>query len=146
MHPSKIRLGIYLFLNLLCFQLAIGQANPVIVDSTISNFETIYFDKSVYQLTAVTCKQLDEVARLLKQKKDYILKVSGHSDNKGTEAANMRLSILRAEAVKKYLVSAGVENYRIKAVGYAGFQPLATNETEEGKAKNRRVQYRLIKK
>ena len=69
------------------------------------------------------------------------IEVAGHTDSDGDNAANMSLSEKRAQAVAEYLVQAGLPNTRLKAVGYGSTQPVAPNDTEEGKAKNRRIDF-----
>jgi outer membrane protein OmpA-like peptidoglycan-associated protein len=108
--------------------------------------ESIYFEKGQQQWRLSSEKHLVQIAELLKKNAGYTLKLGGHTDSKGTEEANMRLSILRAEAVKKHLVHLGVAHFRIKAVGYGAHRPITTNETAAGKALNRRVSCRIIKK
>ncbi|MEK9721040.1 MAG: OmpA family protein, partial [Quisquiliibacterium sp.] len=69
--------------------------------------------------------------------------VVGHTDSVGTDAYNMALSLRRADSVKAYLVSKGVAADRIRTAGRGESQPVASNETEEGRAKNRRVTVRV---
>ncbi|MEO8173034.1 MAG: OmpA family protein, partial [Sediminibacterium sp.] len=76
-------------------------------------------------------------------KKGFSLKLSGHTDNVGSDAANMKLSKNRAESVKSYLVSQGVNSGKIEATGYGEAQPIATNKTDAGRQKNRRVEFTL---
>lgn len=73
------------------------------------------------------------------------VEISGHTDNIGSASANQMLSLRRAEAVKKYLVSRGVAATRLTAVGYGFTRPVADNRTEEGRAKNRRIEFLRIK-
>ncbi len=69
--------------------------------------------------------------------------IKGHTDNVGSDAANMKLSRDRAESVKAYLVSKGANPSRIEATGYGESQPIATNGTAAGRQKNRRVEFTL---
>ena len=69
------------------------------------------------------------------------IEVGGHTDSDGDNAANMALSEKRAQAVADYLIKAGLPQERLKAVGYGSEQPLAANDTDEGKAKNRRIDF-----
>lgn len=69
------------------------------------------------------------------------IEVAGHTDSDGDNAANMSLSEKRAQAVAEYLVLAGLPNTRLKAVGYGSTQPLAPNDSEDNKAKNRRIDF-----
>ena len=69
------------------------------------------------------------------------VEVSGHTDSDGDEAANMALSERRAQAVVDYLMRAGLPGERLKAIGYGETKPVASNDTEEGKAQNRRIEF-----
>ncbi len=69
------------------------------------------------------------------------IEVAGHTDSDGDNAANKTLSEKRAQAVAEYLVLAGLPTDRLKAVGYGSTQPLAPNDSEENKAKNRRIDF-----
>ena len=73
---------------------------------------------------------------------DMVIAV-GHTDSVGSEAYNNRLSLARAESVKAYLVSKGVDIKRVRAVGKGESQPVADNATKEGRAKNRRVDVQM---
>jgi outer membrane protein OmpA-like peptidoglycan-associated protein len=83
---------------------------------------------------------LDQVAAALETAPDLVLEVAGHTDNVGTPASNQTLSEQRAEAVRSALVSRGVAESRLTAKGYGQSAPIADNRTEDGRAKNRRVE------
>ena len=83
---------------------------------------------------------LDEIARILEQNPDLKIEVQGHADNTGSAEYNLKLSQSRAGAVVAYLVRKGVDRHRLKAVGYGFSRPVASNETEAGRAQNRRVE------
>ncbi len=68
----------------------------------------------------------------------------GHTDSIGTDAYNQKLSVRRAEAVKAYLVSKGIEKNRVYTEGKGKKQPIASNATKEGRAKNRRVEIEVV--
>jgi OOP family OmpA-OmpF porin len=70
--------------------------------------------------------------------------VTGHTDSTGSAAANQRLSLARAESVKKQLVARGIDPNRIYTEGKGPSQPIADNRTEEGRAKNRRVEVEVV--
>jgi flagellar motor protein MotB len=87
---------------------------------------------------------LDSVAAILLKNRDLKLEIQGHTDNRGSLSFNQTLSEKRAQSVKSYLVGKGVDAKRLKAVGYGFALPLASNDTVEGRAKNRRVELRPI--
>ena len=84
--------------------------------------------------------RLDALVEYMTHKKSTRLEISGHTDNAGKKAANKKLSQQRADAIRDYLVSKGIEAGRIKAVGYGDEKPIAPNDTSEGRQKNRRIE------
>ena len=87
---------------------------------------------------------LNKVAEALKESPTLRVEISGHTDNIGAEAQNQTLSQQRAETVKTYLESKGVEAARLTAVGFGATRPIADNNTETGRAQNRRVELRVL--
>jgi OOP family OmpA-OmpF porin len=75
-----------------------------------------------------------------------LIEISGHTDSDGSDAYNLKLSDGRAKAVVQYLISKGIQPTRMKAVGYGESKPIDTNKTDEGKSRNRRVEFTLLKK
>jgi outer membrane protein OmpA-like peptidoglycan-associated protein len=104
------------------------------------------FDPGGWQLKPETHEALDELVDHLKKNESLQLLIQGHSDSRGPENLNQKLSEKRAEAVASYLVRSGVPSYRITTVGYGSTQPVATNGTPEGRARNRRVVIKTIVK
>ncbi len=100
----------------------------------------INFDSDSDVLRDESKPTLDRIAALLKAKADWKLTIEGHTDSTATAAHNQQLSQRRAEAVKAYLQKAGIEGARLKAVGLGATRPVAGNETEIGRAQNRRVE------
>ncbi len=89
---------------------------------------------------------LDDVAKQLKRFPNVIVEIGGHTDNTGSRRANMRLSLERAKAVKRYLVKKWKINpRRLKVKGYGPDFPVADNSTEEGRAQNRRIEFKVLK-
>ena len=88
--------------------------------------------------------QIDQVIELLKNAPELRLAVNGHTDNSGDAAHNKRLSEGRAQAVVKAIVGNGIDAARLEAKGFGDTQPVATNDTDAGKAQNRRVE--LVKR
>ncbi len=87
---------------------------------------------------------LDEAAEILRANPNVRISIEGHTDAIGSDAYNEKLSVRRAEAVFRYLVNLGVAPERMEVVGYGETRPLADNETEEGRAQNRRVELHII--
>ena len=79
----------------------------------------------------------------MKENKSYNLSINGHTDNKGDKGKNMILSQKRAEAVKKYLENKGIDPQRLTAQGFGETMPVADNSTAAGRAKNRRVEFKI---
>jgi OOP family OmpA-OmpF porin len=100
------------------------------------------FDKSVLK-PAGKAKLDDLVAKVKGINLEVIIAV-GHTDSIGSDAYNQKLSVRRAEAVKAYLVSKGIEKNRIYTEGKGEKQPVADNKTKEGRAKNRRVEIEVV--
>lgn len=96
------------------------------------------FDKS--EIDGPSTVVLDAAAEQLQECPNVDVRVEGHTDSVGTDAYNQALSERRAEAVRSYLVTRGVSASRLTAVGYGESQPVASNETAEGRALNRRVE------
>jgi outer membrane protein OmpA-like peptidoglycan-associated protein len=104
----------------------------------------IYFDTSKASLKPESITALDGIVKALIAYPDLKLEIQGHTDNTGTDEINQKLSQQRAEAVRSYLLLFGIDAARLTAVGYGASKPVAANDTEDGKAKNRRVE--LVKK
>ena len=97
------------------------------------------FDRS--DLTADAKAKLSDLSKVLTKYPDTDIEIQGHTDNKGTDAYNMRLSERRANSVADYLSTLNVASSRISIKGFGESAPEYTNETEEGRAQNRRVEF-----
>ena len=86
---------------------------------------------------------LNQIANIFIENKDYIVEVQGHTDNTGKYELNKSLSEKRANAVRDYLIAQGVDFQRLTAVGYGPDVPIADNKTKAGRAKNRRVEFKI---
>lgn len=89
-------------------------------------------------------QKLDDIVNQLDGVALEVIVAVGHTDSVGPEAYNQRLSVRRAEAVKAYLVSKGIEANRVYTEGKGEAQPVADNKTKEGRAKNRRVEIEVV--
>lgn len=86
---------------------------------------------------------LDQIANIFIENSNYIIEVQGHTDNTGKAESNKTLSDKRAHAVMDYMIKKGVPAERMTAVGYGQEQPIADNNTKAGRAKNRRVEFKI---
>lgn len=86
--------------------------------------------------------QLDELSEILKRYEAANLIIEGHADSQGEDAFNLNLSQKRTESVKTYLMSKGIMESRLTAIGFGESKPIADNNTSLGRAKNRRVELR----
>jgi OmpA-OmpF porin, OOP family len=102
---------------------------------------TFEFDST--ELSATGRNLLDQMARMLAGQPDLEVEIIGHTDSLGTEAYNLDLSVRRADSARTYLVGKGIDTVRLTATGRGQSQPVATNETEEGRTKNRRAAFWL---
>lgn len=102
--------------------------------------EGITFDTGKATIRDESFAQLDNVAEFMILRKNARIEISGHTDNVGNPKANKTLSQKRADACREYLMIKGVEEDRIQAVGYGDERPIASNDTEEGRQKNRRIE------
>lgn len=112
---------------------------------TITAVNSINFDFGSDKIKTESYTYLDNLLKVLKQTGAKI-NVKGHTDNVGTEAANLKLSRDRAKAVVNYLVKHGIDKNIITYEGFGSERPLSSNDTEEGRALNRRVEFELLKK
>ncbi len=87
---------------------------------------------------------LDKLVPVFTSYADTDIKIYGYTDSKGADAYNLKLSQQRADAVKNYLVSKGLVNGRFEVVGMGEADPIADNETDAGRAKNRRVEFAIV--
>ena len=109
------------------------------------NPSTIQFEHGKATLTTAAYTELDKLITYLTQKQNLQILIEGHTDNSGTIAENQLLSINRANAVKTYLTSKGIATRRMIITGYGETQPIESNEKEVGRARNRRVVFKVQK-
>ena len=89
--------------------------------------------------------ELDKLVQYLTTSSNTTIKISGHTDNTGNQDQNKILSEARAKAVADYLIIKGIDKTRISFIGYGGLKPIATNDTDNGKKQNRRVEFIINK-
>jgi len=119
------------------------ELDPIKVGTSFS-LTSIYFDIGSANLTAASLPELDKVAEFMKTNPKVVIQVNGHTDNTGAPQTKMQLSEMRAEAVKKYIVSQGINHLRVYSRGFGMNKPIATNDTEDGRALNRRVEFQIL--
>ena len=107
-------------------------------------FENLEFTTNSDVILPSSFSSLDELAKLMSVKPTWKLRISGHTDNVGTREANLNLSKRRSESVKRYLESKGVSADRFEVLFFGPDQPIAPNNTEDGRARNRRVEMIIV--
>ena len=118
------------------------EVKPVVEKVTMAAETNFDFDKAVLKPEGKA--RLDDLVGKLKAGNLEVIIAVGHTDSIGTAAYNLKLSLRRANAVKAYLVSKGIEANRIYTEGKGKSQPIADNRTKEGRAKNRRVEIEVV--
>lgn len=101
--------------------------------------DLVHFNTGSDQIKAESFEELNNIADILKKYPRIIAFIEGHTDNTGGDDLNLKLSKDRAKSVKDYLLKRGVSADRLSSEGYGSTKPIATNDTDEGRAKNRRV-------
>lgn len=116
-----------------------------VVGKKIEISEKVMFEYNKAEIQEVSHELLNDVATVLAENpKIKKVRIEGHTDSDGTDDYNKTLSQDRADSVMQFLVDAGVADSRLEAVGYGEEKPIATNETDEGKEKNRRVEFNIL--
>lgn len=116
---------------------------PIASNNKIT-LNNVFFDFDKSELQPESFVELDKLADLLKKNATVKIEIGGHTDNKGDTKYNQTLSQKRAESVVNYLVQKGIDKARLSAKGYGETQPVAPNDTEENKAKNRRTEVKVL--
>ncbi len=117
---------------------------PAPVASKVTYAADAFFDFDKAVLKPEGKAKLDDLAGKVKGINLEVIIAVGHTDSVGTDAYNQKLSVQRSEAVKAYLVSAGIEKSRVYTEGKGELQPVADNKTAEGRSKNRRVEIEVV--
>lgn len=106
--------------------------------------QNLFFEQSKSELLQESAEELDRLYNLMANNPTMEIELGGHTDRQGYRTANLKLSQQRAEAVKEYLINRGISRKRVQAVGYGPDNPVAPNDTEENRAKNRRVEVTIL--
>jgi outer membrane protein OmpA-like peptidoglycan-associated protein len=118
-----------------------------VTDKKIEIMETVQFETNKAVLLPQSEPLLNEVADVLKEHAEIEeVRVEGHTDSQGGDKANMKLSDARAKTVRDYLIGKGIDGGRLVAKGFGEPKPVADNNTEEGRFKNRRVEFEITKR
>lgn len=118
---------------------------PIEVGVTV-RLKNIYFDFDKTTLKKESFTELNKVVDFLKQNSTVEIEIAGHTDAKGSDDYNLNLSQGRSQSVVDYIVSQGIARERLTAHGYGETKPIDTNDTTEGQANNRRVEFTVVKK
>jgi len=105
--------------------------------------ENIYFETDKYELLTESEKELDKLVNIMNKNPSIAIEILGHTDNQGNEGHNASLSENRAKAVYNYLVGKGITEKRLRSQGLGYTKPVASNNTDEGRKKNRRVEFKV---
>jgi OmpA-OmpF porin, OOP family len=116
-----------------------------IAENTTIVLNNLFFDFDKAILKPESAPELDRIVTLMKEKPSLEIEIAGHTDNAGPDPYNLKLSERRAKAVVAYLSKKGIAKERTKAQFYGETKPVETNETEEGREKNRRVEFKILK-
>jgi OmpA-OmpF porin, OOP family len=118
---------------------------PIEVGLTV-RLKNIYFDFDKTTLKKESFVELNKVVDFLKQNPTVEIEISGHTDSKGSDDYNLNLSQGRSQSVVDYIVSQGIDSFRLTAHGYGETKPIDTNDSDAGRANNRRVEFTVMKK
>lgn len=119
---------------------AIAAESP---EDRIMSLKYVFFETGSATLSPLSKYELDNLAEVLRQRPELTIEVGGHTDNTGDDASNLTLSQQRAEVVAQYLYDAGFDAGRVTYVGYGETRPRDTNDTDEGRANNRRTEIKI---
>jgi OOP family OmpA-OmpF porin len=123
--------------------LRVAAAEQDILDTTLAN-RTVEFDSGRATLTSPGRGILDEMAAAMQKLGARKIGIIGHTDNQGQRASNQELSQARAEAVKLYLSAKGIDSSLLTVSGQGPDRPVASNDTAGGRARNRRIEFRIV--
>jgi len=117
---------------------------PIEVGLTV-RLKNIYFDFDKTTLKSESFVELNKVVDFLKRNGNVAIEIAGHTDSKGSDTYNLNLSQGRSQSVVDYLIGQGIDTSRLQAQGYGESKPIDSNDTDEGRANNRRVEFTVLK-
>jgi outer membrane protein OmpA-like peptidoglycan-associated protein len=117
---------------------------PIQVGSTV-RMNNLFFVTGKTEINKMSYPELQRLIDVMKKHKKMEVEIAGHTDDVGSDKVNNELSLERANAVRDYIISNGIEPERLKSKGYGKTKPVASNKTPEGRKKNRRVDFTILK-
>lgn len=143
----------YLFQSLNFNYSEIKNFEPIILDidleqakeGTTAVLQNIFFDVDKYNLKEKSITELEKIVRFLNENPALKVEISGHTDDSGSAEYNKQLSERRAQSVHAYLISHGIGSKRLTIKGYGPARPIADNSTDEGRQKNRRIEFQIVR-
>lgn len=108
--------------------------------------KNVFFETGLFELKESSFLELNKLVQLLNEQVFMKIEIGGHTDNIGSKESNLSLSTKRAQSVYNYLINKGIDAKRLSYKGYADTKPLETNDTEQGRANNRRTEFRITEK
>ncbi|MDR1951119.1 MAG: OmpA family protein, partial [Bacteroidales bacterium] len=129
-----------------------NQIQPKIINVELTEIKkgesivlkNIFFETNEFRLKPESTQELERLVKFMRENPSIRIEISGHTDNVGTESLNQRLSENRAKAVYDFLVNRGITSNRLTYAGYGMSKPIEPNDTEEGRAKNRRTEIQIL--
>lgn len=118
--------------------------SEVPVEGKVITLRKVYFNTAKSELLPASSEELDKLFLFLNANPDVSIRICGHTDSEGTDEYNRRLSHDRSNSVKAYLVQKGIQQERLQIAGFGSKYPVADNESEEGRAMNRRVEFYVL--
>jgi outer membrane protein OmpA-like peptidoglycan-associated protein len=120
------------------------ELTPIKVGETIQ-LNNIFFVQSKAEILPDSEPELERLLKLMNENPRLEIELSGHTDNRGSASANIKLSEERALAIVNYLIENGIDKQRLEFKGYGGTRPIASNANEVSRSKNRRVEIKVLK-
>lgn len=117
----------------------------ILTENVSIPLQNLFFEYNKFEIKKESYPELNRLAKFIQKQSGVRVEISGHTDNKGVDLYNIQLSKDRANEVRKYLISKGCSESSLTASGYGSSKPLMSNETENGRAANRRVEFKIVK-
>jgi outer membrane protein OmpA-like peptidoglycan-associated protein len=122
----------------------LAAIKQIIPDQTLV-LKNVFFERASPKLQIESHEELNHLVQTLQENPDLVIEIGGHTDNLGNPARLQKLSELRMQSVRQYLIDRGIDGKRLEGKGYGGTKPIADNTIEEERAKNRRVEFKVLK-